>query len=164
MQCEIVQQFFERMDELGRLQKSPHDYDTGISVYQSEMAVLDVINLSPEMNVSAISEKLNVTKSAVTQISAKLMEKGLIEKHTVGQNKKEKFFHLTEAGKQVCDGYVNFHNNANERMRNYLCALEAHDKAVLLHFFDMLAECSPFSVFPCQCNNECSYPNEKGKK
>ncbi len=171
MQCEIVQQFFERMDELARIQKNPRDYGTGIPVYQAEMAVLDMIHFYPEMNVSAISEKMNVTKSAVTQITAKLIEKGLIEKYAAAKNKKERFFNLTDTGKQVRDGYKEFHSSANQKMKNYLCALDAHDKAVLIHFFDMLADCSPFSAFPCQRNNQCiteetlsNYLNEKGNK
>lgn len=47
-----------------------------------------------------LSAKLGVTKSAVTQMNAKLLDKGLIERFQDYKNKKEKYFRLTNEGKK----------------------------------------------------------------
>ena len=155
MKCEIVRRFFGMMEKLGQEQKLPHDYGTGHMLYHSELAFLTSISEMPEMNVSDLSAKLNITKSAVTQTCNKLFEKGLIEKYTKGKNKKEKFFRLTETGKSVKEKHDEYHMDSNEKIKNYLCSLDADSKEVLLGFFDKVEECTSLCVFACSCDKDC---------
>lgn len=155
MQCEIVRRFFELIDALTKEQKTPRDYGTGHLLYHSEVALLETIENHPERNVSDLAAMMNVTKSAVTQLTSKLFEKGLIEKYTIGNNKKEKFFRLSEAGLSARKGHDAYHTEANEKMKQYLCSLDSHEKSVLMSFFNQMEECSSLCVFPCRCGTGC---------
>lgn len=158
MQCEIVRRFFLLTDSLQREQKTPRDYGTGHLLYHSEVALLQAIDTHPGRNVSDLSDLLDVTKSAVTQLSAKLHEKGLIEKYTIGNNKKEKFFRLTDIGQTVRKGHETYHLEANNKMRQYLCSLDSQKKSTIIAFFEKMEECSSLCVFPC--GNHCAVTND----
>ena len=71
-----------------------------------------------------------MTKSAVTQMSIKLLDKGLIEKFQDSKNKKEKYFRLTNEGKKARETYMAHHDQALNEMRAYLCSLNENDEAI----------------------------------
>lgn len=161
MKCEMIKAFFDMNEALSRGQKAARDYGTGHQVFHAEMLMLDAIESKPDMNVSELSDKLCVTKSAVTQLSGKLLEKGLIEKYTLGHNKKERYFRLTDAGAQVIQAHLAYHQRSSDMMQKYLCSLSLEDKAVLLRFFEQVKACDELCVFTCQCNAGCGLGTEK---
>ena len=101
MQCEIAKRFFEMLAAVSAEQKTPVEYGDGQALYRAEISLLEKIDEYPAANVSALSARSGVTKSAVTQMSAKLTEKGLIEPYQNPGNKKERYFRLTEAGRKA---------------------------------------------------------------
>ena len=54
------------------------------------------------IKLTEISEKLNVTRSAITQVTNKLVEKEYIEKYTLPTNKKEVYLRI---GKKAIEQY-----------------------------------------------------------
>lgn len=54
------------------------------------------------IKLTEISEKLNVTRSAITQVTNKLVEKEYIEKYTLPSNKKEVYLRI---GKKAIEQY-----------------------------------------------------------
>ncbi len=150
MQCEIARKFFEMMTAIISEQKMPREYPGGQILYHAEIDLLEKINESPDSNVSMLSEKSHVTKSAITQISGKLLDKGLIEKYQDPKNKKEKYYRLTEAGQKVRKTHAEFHKAASDNIRNYLCSLEPHEKRTILNFMEVMKQYMPVCAFPCQ--------------
>ena len=82
------------------IRKSLFDFKNalGINNFSSELSETEfkLISLVAEaqennhdIKLTEISEKLNVTRSAITQITNKLVEKKYIEKYTLETNKKE---------------------------------------------------------------------------
>ena len=82
------------------IKKSLFDFKNalGINNFSSELSETEfkLISLVAEaqennydIKLSEISEKLNVTRSAITQVTNKLVEKKYIEKYTLETNKKE---------------------------------------------------------------------------
>ena len=164
MQCEIARQFFELMSLIASVQKVPREYGE-TPLYHAELVLLDQIGESPGSNVSALSARCGVTKSAVTQLGGRLMEKGLIERYQSPQNKKERFFRLTGAGEQVLRAYAEENRRAAEAMQRYLCGLSAGEKETLLRFMEMMKTYIPVGAFPCRCQtggSACCLQNEKG--
>ena len=100
MQCEMARQFFDMLTVITAKQKIPKEYADRQVLYNAEIELLEKIYQYPEANISILSVKLGVTKSAVTQISIKLLDKGLIEKFQDSKNKKEKYFRLTNEVKK----------------------------------------------------------------
>ena len=158
MQCEMARQFFDMLTVITAKQKIPKEYADGQVLYNAEIELLEKIYQYPQANISILSVKLGVTKSAVTQMSIKLLDKGLIEKFQDSKNKKEKYFRLTNEGKKARETYMAHHDQALNEMRAYLCSLNENDKNTILTFMKMMKQYMPVYTFPCQCGtnqNSC---------
>ncbi len=155
MQCQIVDEFFTLVNSIKEEQRVARDYG-GCVLYHSEAELLDTIERNPNMNVSDLAEHSGVTKSAITQVAGKLCEKGILEKHTVGKNKKEKFLRLTDEGRKIHREFVEYHDKAGINMRDYLCSLKEEDKVVIRAFMDKMRENMPLCVFSCSCAEGCN--------
>ena len=164
MQCEISRQFFELLDRIAAEQKTPLKCG-GQLLYRAELELLEQIQSYPDSNVSTLSLKAGITKSALTQTGLKLLEKGLIEKYQSPQNKKEKYFRLTAAGLETLRHCADCNRKASEALCAYLCSLTAEEKQVLIKFMEMMQLCLPLYAFPCRCTAlEGAYlPAEDGK-
>lgn len=167
MQCEISKQFFDMLGEIAAGQKQPLDCG-GQLLHRSEINMLELIESSPNANVSALSEKSGTTKSAVTQISVRLCEKGLIETYKNPHNKKEKYFRLTENGTQAKKRYEELNTNAAAKMRGYLCSLSAEEKLTIMRFIQKSKEYMPLCSFSCSCaqsdGGSCVESRAEGRK
>ena len=158
MQCEMARQFFDMLTVITAKQKIPKEYADGQVLYNAEIELLEKIYQYPQANISILSVKLGVTKSAVTQMSIKLLDKELIEKFQDSKNKKEKYFRLTNEGKKARETYMAHHDQALNEMRSYLCSLNENDKNTILTFMKMMKQYMPVYTFPCQCGtnqNSC---------
>lgn len=158
MQCEMARQFFDMLTVITAKQKIPKEYADGQVLYNAEIELLEKIYQYPQANISILSVKLGVTKSAVTQMSIKLLDKELIEKFQDSKNKKEKYFRLTNEGKKARETYMAHHDQALNEMRAYLCSLNENDKNTILTFMKMMKQYMPVYTFPCQCGtnqNSC---------
>lgn len=160
MQCEIVGKFFELLSIISARQKLPMEYTGGKVLYHAEMELLQQIYENPQANVSILSKILEVTKSAITQMSAKLTEKGLVEKYTAQNNKKEKFFRLTDEGEVVRRAHAQRHMAAALDMQNYLCSLEGRDKKTIMEFMEKMKKCVPVYAISCRCTSKESACDE----
>ena len=89
------------------IKKSLFDFRNalGINNFSSELSETEfkLISLVAEaqennydLKLSEISEKLNVTRSAITQVTNKLVEKKYIEKYTLETNRKEIYLKIGE--------------------------------------------------------------------
>ncbi|PWL70769.1 MAG: hypothetical protein DBY25_07555 [Clostridiales bacterium] len=164
MQCEIARQFFEMLSAIAAEQKIPREYCGGYVLYRAEINLLEKIEEYPESNVSMLSVKSGVTKSAVTQMSIKLLEKGLIERYQSPKNKKEKYFRLTPAGQEARKGHAEYNQKAADQIRSYLCSLNSEEKRTILGFMEVMRQYMPLCTFPCQCNskeNSCFLAEQK---
>ena len=156
MQCRIVENFFDMLQCILDEQKTPKDYGAGIILYHSEVDLLEKIGRFQECNVSRLSKICGVTKSAITQMTGKLGEKGLIEKYSPPKNKKEKYFRLTEKGLEIRKGHEDYHRQSNAEIQGYLCALGPEQKKVVGEFMEKVKKCTPFCVFNCNCESGCA--------
>ena len=64
--------------------------------------VADAQDNNYDIKLTEISDKLNVTRSAITQVTNKLVEKKYIEKYTLESNKKEVYLRI---GEKAIDQY-----------------------------------------------------------
>lgn len=154
MNCRVTEQVFEIIRLLEEEKKKPKNYGEGISLYHAEAMFLELISRCPSENVSGISSRLGITKGAVTQISGKLVQKGLIEIIQREDNKKEKYFRLTTAGEEAVCGHQQFHRQANQRLCDYISTLNYDETTVIFQFLTQLKECVPFCEFTCTCGDE----------
>ncbi|MDI4643674.1 MarR family transcriptional regulator [Cohnella hashimotonis] len=81
----------------------------------SEVHCIEYIAQHADSNVTKLAESFYMTRSAISKIAKKLMEKGLIESYQKPENKKEIYFRLTAQGEQVNRIHEKLHNEFRER-------------------------------------------------
>ncbi len=81
----------------------------------SELHCIEYIEKNADANVTKLAETFYVTRSAISKITKKLMEKGLVESYQKPDNKKEIYFKLTEQGKAVGRLHEKLHKELQER-------------------------------------------------
>lgn len=120
------------------MDSKPRDYGTGYLLYSSEIHAIDMIGRSPDCNITGLSEKLGVTKGAVSQTVNKLVKKGLVEKYRDTGNDKEVYVRLTGKGEQAQQGFEDFHNTRNFTLKSYVGNLNEEEMNMLITFFHLL--------------------------
>lgn len=167
MQCEIAQRLFELLSAIESRQKKPTDCGDGNTLYRAEAYMLNMINEFPGSNVSMLSARCGVTKSAVVQISSRLVQKGLIEACRNDENKKERYYRLTPAGDKARSLLDERNAAAAEKLRGYLCSLSTKKKAAVIEFLEHVEEDMPLYSFPCrrkEGEGSCIYEEESKKE
>ncbi|MDD9269016.1 MarR family transcriptional regulator [Paenibacillus sp. GCM10023248] len=81
----------------------------------SEVHCIEYIGKHADSNVTILAESFYMTRSAISKITKKLIEKGLIESYQKPDNKKEIYFRLTEQGKVVDQIHEELHQEFRAR-------------------------------------------------
>ena len=157
MQCEIINRYYNSMDSIIENEKIPRDYGTDMKLYNSEIDFINTIDAHPNQNATELAKLLNVTRGAISQLGNKLEEKGLVERTSSDSNKKEKYFGLTDLGKNIVIKHHEYHSEANDEICKYLSALKYDERIAIIEFLEMIAEL-PISKFKCKC--ETCYNND----
>ncbi|AIY75391.1 MarR family transcriptional regulator [Bacillus anthracis] len=81
----------------------------------SEVHCIEYIENNTDSNVTQLAEAFYVTRGAISRMTKKLINKGLIESYQKSENKKEIYFKLTEQGKEIYKIHEELHNEFQER-------------------------------------------------
>ena len=101
----------------------------------AEVHCIDWIGMIDHPNVTKISEKMGLTRGAISKISKKLLSKGLIENYQEPDNNKEIYFQLTESGQSVYDKHKKIHNRARQEWLDFFEHYSDEEQAAILRFF-----------------------------
>ena len=66
----------------------------------SEVHCIEYIGSNADSNVTKLAESFYMTRGAISKLTKKMIEKGIIESYQKPDNKKEIYFRLTEQGKR----------------------------------------------------------------
>lgn len=121
---EIMSGAREVFNKMASLNKSK--MEVSLKGYKSsEVHGVEYIGKMADPNVTKLAEAFYMTRGAISKLTKKLMEKGLIESYQKAENKKEIYFRLTPKGQEVFDIHETLHQE-----------FQARDKAV----FDQITE------------------------
>ncbi|WP_379133155.1 MarR family transcriptional regulator [Paenibacillus sp. sgz500958] len=81
----------------------------------SEVHCIEYIERNVDSNVTKLAESLYMTSGAISKITKKLIQKGIIESYQKPDNKKEIYFRLTEQGKVIYQIHDDLHREFRER-------------------------------------------------
>lgn len=81
----------------------------------SEVHCIEYIERNVDSNVTKLAETFYMTRGAISKMTKKLMEKGLVESYQKPDNKKEIYFRLTEQGKVIYKIHEELHKEFQER-------------------------------------------------
>ncbi|MGL5258091.1 MAG: MarR family transcriptional regulator [Proteocatella sp.] len=102
----------------------------------SEVHTLDLIGSVEEVNGILLSKKMNMTKGALSKITKKLLEKGLIESYKKLGNKKELYFKLSESGVIIYEKHRRIHEEGIARDKELFSSFSQDERTVILKFMD----------------------------
>lgn len=81
----------------------------------SEVHCIEYIEKNEDSNVTKLAESFYMTTGAITKLTKKLIQKGLIESYKKPDNKKEIYFKLTDEGKVIYKIHEDLHKEFRER-------------------------------------------------
>ncbi|MGU7367071.1 MarR family transcriptional regulator [Bacillus cereus] len=81
----------------------------------SEVHCIEYIENNADSNVTQLAEAFYVTRGAISRMTKKLIQKGLVESYQKSENKKEIYFKLTEQGKEIYKIHEKLHKEFQER-------------------------------------------------
>lgn len=154
MYCKVTEQIFEIIRLFEDEKKKPRDYGNGIMLYHGEVEFLEAIAKFPGENVSKLSQRLGITKGAITQMVDKLQQKELIQTVSRTGNRKEKYFALTDMGRSVINQHRYLHKQSNENICRFISTLDAKEADAVFRFLEHIKQSVPFCEFLCICNDD----------
>jgi DNA-binding MarR family transcriptional regulator len=81
----------------------------------SEVHYIECIGRNVDSNVTKLAESLYMTRGAISKMTRKLIEKGVIESYQKPENKKEIYFRLTKEGERIYKVHEKLHKEFQER-------------------------------------------------
>ncbi|OWA35203.1 MarR family transcriptional regulator [Saccharibacillus sp. O16] len=106
----------------------------------SEVHCMEYIGKHEDANVTRLAENFYMTRSAISKIAKKLMEKGLIESYQKPENKKEIYFKLTPEGLAVSRLHDELHEEFRERDRAVFEPITDQQFDGMLRFIERYSE------------------------
>lgn len=164
MECKLIGGLLDIVGIVVEEQRRPRKYNETHLLYHAEMNLIEAIHENPQANARILSEILDITQGAVTQVTGKLFKKKLIEQYTMPGNKKEKYYRLTTEGERIRRGHQEYHKEANQKLCQYFCSLSDADAKVIFDFLEKIKECMPVSEFACRSDVGCRSSVERKKE
>lgn len=100
----------------------------------SEIHCIEYIGKNTDSNVTKLAESFFMTRSAISKITRKLMEKGLIESYQKPENKKEIYFRLTLKGEAVSEVHEKLHKKFQQRDQIVFDQVTGEQLAAMINF------------------------------
>lgn len=118
-------------------------FDEGVELTPKEIHTIQAIGEQKQINVTDLAAYFGVTKSAASQIVAKLAEKGFVEKRHAAHSNKELQLSLTDLGWRAFHAHERFHGKHMADLVNRLSAFSLSQIAttsVLLEVIESVLE------------------------
>lgn len=117
--------FFEKIyriiNKYNAKTKKPRQYGAHrILLYSSEVHMIEVIGIAGELTTTQIAGQMAITKGAVSQTTAKLLKKGLIQKNHIIDTSNTSLISLTEQGREVFKEHRKFHGEMLDKINSIL--------------------------------------------
>ncbi|SEU28861.1 DNA-binding transcriptional regulator, MarR family [Lacrimispora sphenoides] len=122
------------------LTKEVSVYDNLQGLSLSELHVIAYIGSNEFTNATDISLGTSITKGGISKITNRLVTKKLIVCDFKAGNKKEKYYALTKAGKEVFLLHEQFHQESLNKLIKLISSFSEHELSILKRFFDGLVE------------------------
>jgi DNA-binding MarR family transcriptional regulator len=102
----------------------------------SEVHYIECIGKNADSNVTKLAESLYMTRGAISKITRRLIEKGVIESYQKPDNKKEIYFRLTELGQRVYEIHEKLHREFQERDKAVFDQVTEEQFSSMLRFLE----------------------------
>lgn len=106
----------------------------------SEVHCIEYIGGHTDPNVTKLAEAFYMTRGAISKLTKKLINKGIIESYKKPDNKKEIYFRLTKQGKAVKKIHDDLHREFQERDRYVFEQVTEAEFDSMIRFVELYSE------------------------
>ncbi|MGL5574869.1 MAG: MarR family transcriptional regulator [Sarcina sp.] len=129
----IMSSFRDLFNKMAWLNKSK--MEKYLNEYKpSEIHCIEHISRNKDSNVIKLAKACYMTRSAMSKLTKKLIEKGLIENYQKPENKKEIYFRLTKAGERISLLHENLHKEFQDRDKEVFDQISDKELNSMLNF------------------------------
>ena len=117
------------------------EYIKGQKLYLREMHFLLYIGPGNELTMSEIARKMNITQGAATQIAARLIKKGFVQKDKHPDDKRYSVISLTAEGLKAYEEYREYDSRRNKEITAYMDEyFSEEDIKIILRYENLIQE------------------------
>ncbi|MGC6767555.1 MarR family winged helix-turn-helix transcriptional regulator [Enterococcus sp. LJL128] len=106
----------------------------------SEVHCIEAIKKQKEPNVTKLAESLYMTRGAISKLTKKLIQKKLIESYQKPENKKERYFKLTELGEKIYTIHEEEHKAFRDRDKVVFEQMTEEQLTSMLRFIEVYSK------------------------
>ncbi|WP_339315717.1 MarR family transcriptional regulator [Paenibacillus sp. FSL R10-2734] len=132
---QVIMGFRDLYNKMVWLNKSKME-DSLKGYTSSEVHCIEYIEKNVDSNVTKLAESFYMTRGAISKLTKKLIEKGLIESYQKSDNKKEIYFRLTEQGKVIYKIHEDLHKEFQERDKDMFEQITEEEMNSILSFVE----------------------------
>jgi len=130
--------YFKSIKYFNEFESIPRDFGTGDLLYSSEIHTIEVVGKHPGINLTELSNKLDITIAGASKFVKKLVEKDLLVKSRLVDNKKEVIFFLTRNGQIAYEGHELYSNKVFGAIHQMMSEMKEEDLKKLENFLNQL--------------------------
>ncbi|MEZ4528735.1 MAG: MarR family winged helix-turn-helix transcriptional regulator [Desulfobacterales bacterium] len=112
--------------------------DEGVDITTKEIHTIQAIGENEQINITGVAAHFGVTKSAASQIVAKLVEKGFVKKAYAAHSNREIELSLTELGWLAFHAHERFHGKDMAHITERMGAFSLSQIATISVLFDVI--------------------------
>jgi DNA-binding MarR family transcriptional regulator len=113
---DTINRFLKVINIFNAIYRRPNHFGISEPLYPSEIHTIETVGKNEGLNVTDLSDKLGVSKPAISQIINKLEKKSLVKKYKGNGNDKETLLRLTKKGRVAFDGHEEYHKNTDKEI------------------------------------------------
>ena len=102
----------------------------------SEVHCIEYIGKNVDSNVTKLAESFYMTRGAISKLTKKLINKGIIESYQKPDNKKEIYFRLTHEGQAIYKVHDELHKEFQERDKIVFNEISEEQFESMLNFIE----------------------------
>ena len=131
----LIRQMYRMANSVHAIRTRNIRLSSDIQINSAALSVLNVIEAHEGENSIGLSRRMGVSKSAVSQMTAKLEKAGLLVKRRENGNRKEAYLYLTEQGRQCVLNYQTLHARFYQGIEGILDGLNEQQAGAVQDFF-----------------------------
>lgn len=130
----FIQSYMSLMSKLVGLNQSQMSEKLADYRHPEVETVEFIANHPDDANVTKLAEYSDMTRGAVTKITNKMIEKGLVTDYKKPENKKERYFTLTDKGHKVFEIHESLNNEFFNRDKPVFDSVSSADLERMIAF------------------------------
>jgi DNA-binding MarR family transcriptional regulator len=134
----LSQNLVRVLNKQARLEEMRIRFDEGVELTPKEIHTIQAIGEHKQINITDLAAHFGVTKSAASQIVAKLAEKGFVQKRQAAHSNKELELSLTDLGWRAFQAHERFHGQHMAELFDRLSAFTLSQIATTSVLLDVM--------------------------